>query len=299
MRKSTLIYFGSFLLLLDLGCGEATATAKPKPSRQRESEKDKRDARDAGEGGNDELDAAPDEDVDAGPKTEPKPEPKPEPKTEPKPEPEPPKPMRIEVKGKTVCSSVEEWDAVRITCGEGEIVRAVQFVSYGTPTGMCGDLHKGQCDAPEALAVVTEACMGRASCVVSATNTSFGDPCVGTNKRLQVQLECGPGEDPNPRRTDSLVQCASAKEWNAALLACEAGQVISEVEFASYGNPTGMCGAFKAGECAAVFKVEEIFVECLNRNACVIVADSNHFGDPCPGKDKQLLAQVRCKPEKP
>jgi hypothetical protein len=93
------------------------------------------------------------------------------------------------------------------------------------------------------------------------------------------------------------VQCATATEWNAALLACEAGEVISEVEFASYGTPSGMCGAFVRGECAADFKVEEIFEECFNHNACVIVADANHFGDPCPGKDKRLAAQVRCKPE--
>jgi hypothetical protein len=36
----------------------------------------------------------------------------------------------------------------------------------------------------------------------------------------------------------------------------------------------------------------------LGRNACVIIADSNTFGEPCPGKDKQLFVQVRCKPEK-
>jgi Galactose binding lectin domain len=302
MRKSVLICFSSCLLNVGPGCGESSTPTKPKSSHQRNSEKGSKDSKDAGEmreGGSDEVDAAIEVSADAGSKTEPEPksEIKPDKKPEPKPEPEPEKPVRIEVKGKTVCTSVEEWDAVRITCGEGEIVRAVQFASYGTPSGTCGDLRKGQCDAPEAMAEITEACMGRASCVVSATNTSFGDPCVGTNKRLQVQVECGPGTDPNARGTDSLVQCATAKEWNAALLACEAGQVISEVEFASYGTPSGMCGAFAAGECAAEFKIEKIFEECLGRNACVIVADSNHFGDPCPGKDKQLLAQVRCKPE--
>ena len=294
MSRSLLVCFGS--CLLGFGCGEASSTSKPKASEHRNSDKgSKREVRDAGEGSSEVIDAAPAEQAAAGSKAEPKPDSKAEPKTQP----EPPKPMRIEVKGKTICSSVEEWDAVRITCGEGQVIRAVQFVSYGTPSGSCGDLHKGSCDAPQAVKAVTDACLGRASCVVSATNTSFGDPCVGTNKRLQVQLECGPGEDPNPRKTDSLVQCASAKEWEAALLACEQGQVISEVEFASYGTPSGTCGSFKAGECAAAFKVEQIFEECLNRNACVIVADSNHFGDPCPGKDKQLLAQVRCKPEKP
>jgi hypothetical protein len=294
MRKKVLICFSSCLLHFGPGCHDTSTTAKPKPSQQRGNDKGKRAAAGARAAGSDEPHAG----TDAGAAgSGPNVEPKPDPKAEPKPEAEQPKPVRIEVKGKTVCSSVEEWDAVRITCGEGEIVRAVQFVSYGTSTGTCGDLQKGSCDAPEALALITDACMGRASCVVSATNTSFGDPCVGTHKRLQVQVECGPGVDPNPHQTDSLVQCASAKEWNAALLACEVGEVISEVEFASYGNPSGTCGAFMRGDCAADFKIDQVFEECLNRNACVIVADSNHFGDPCPGKDKQLLAQVRCMPQ--
>lgn len=214
-----------------------------------------------------------------------------------KPKAQPSTPMRLEVKGKTVCASVEEWDAVRVTCAEGEIVTAVEFVSYGTPSGECGALKKGACDAAGAEPIVVAECLGHASCVVSATNTGFGDPCVGTNKHLQVQLRCGAGEDPTAEEHEPMTQCSQVDEWGAATLACEAGEVIREVEFASYGMPTGTCGDYERGTCHAAASLDRVDAECKGRNACVVIADTGTFGDPCPGMKKKLAAQVRCEPE--
>ena len=40
------------------------------------------------------------------------------------------------------------------------------------------------------MSVVNTACVGQNTCTVSATNGTFGDPCVGTVKRLWVQASC-------------------------------------------------------------------------------------------------------------
>jgi hypothetical protein len=43
--------------------------------------------------------------------------------------------------------------------------------------------------------------------------------------------------------------CANAYEGNTLELACQGGNVISQIRFASFGSPKGACGSFGAGQC--------------------------------------------------
>src|SRR5438045_1395495 len=45
--------------------------------------------------------------------------------------------------------------------------------------------------------------------------------------------------------------CGNAGENDTLSLACPPGQTIASVEFASYGTPSGSCGAFAKGSCDA------------------------------------------------
>eukprot|EP00475_Leptophrys_vorax_P014519 TRINITY_DN20832_c0_g1_i2.p1 TRINITY_DN20832_c0_g1~~TRINITY_DN20832_c0_g1_i2.p1 ORF type:complete len:770 (+),score=190.41 TRINITY_DN20832_c0_g1_i2:43-2352(+) len=70
-------------------------------------------------------------------------------------------------------------------------------------------------------------------------------------------------------------------------------QVISAIDFASYGTPTGGCGDFvMSGACHSANSTSLVEDTCLNRNRCVVFMDK--FGDPCPGVSKNFYAQVTC-----
>jgi hypothetical protein len=93
-----------------------------------------------------------------------------------------------------VCGTAPETSpksSVDLQCPDGLAIVAVDFASYGTPTGTCGDFQLGDCNAADSVEVVERLCRGKTSCTVDATNPTFGDPCVGTTKRLFIQVSCG------------------------------------------------------------------------------------------------------------
>ncbi len=92
--------------------------------------------------------------------------------------------------GGGVCDTADEGGSITLTCGAGEVIRAVNFASYGTPTGTCGSFSSSSCNASTSLSVVQGACLGRNACTVSANNATFGDACVGTVKRLYAEVTC-------------------------------------------------------------------------------------------------------------
>ena len=94
--------------------------------------------------------------------------------------------------GELICGSVGEGFNMPLTCPAGTRVTSVEFASYGLPSGSCGAFFQGGCHAPTSQSAVEASCLGQASCVVPATNTTFGDPCGGIGKRLFVQATCSP-----------------------------------------------------------------------------------------------------------
>ena len=69
---------------------------------------------------------------------------------------------------------------------------------------------------------------------------------------------------------------------------------ISEVQFASYGNPTGSCGAFADGPCNAGNSTSVVSKACLGQHACSVYPNTTTFGDPCFGTPKVLAVQFTC-----
>ncbi len=86
----------------------------------------------------------------------------------------------------TICNTVAENGNLTLTATSGTIT-AIAFASYGTPTGSCGSFATSSCNASTSVSVVQAACVGNKTCTVAATNGVFGDPCVGTVKRLYVE----------------------------------------------------------------------------------------------------------------
>ena len=94
--------------------------------------------------------------------------------------------------------------------------------------------------------------------------------------------------------------CGEAIENSAAYIHCNDGHSISHVLFASYGTPTGACGAYKMEECHAPKSQHTVSEMCVGKSECVVPTTGAIFGkDPCYGRTKRLAVQVLCTPDVP
>ena len=102
--------------------------------------------------------------------------------------------------GANICSEGQEKDEVCVSpavlnCSGAGVIEAITFANYGTSTGSCGNFTK-TCTGDDSLAVVEKHCLGKPSCVVNASASTFAhgalpyDPCPGLPKTLVVQARC-------------------------------------------------------------------------------------------------------------
>ncbi|KAF3772485.1 Beta-galactosidase 15 [Nymphaea thermarum] len=76
---------------------------------------------------------------------------------------------------------------------------------------------------------------------------------------------------------------------------CDYGQIISSIEFASYGNPQGSCQQFSKGNCHASKSFSIVSEACRGKNRCTVSVSNEKFGeDPCPGVVKTLAVEAKC-----
>jgi hypothetical protein len=123
-------------------------------------------------------------------------------------------------------------------CPGGAAISGIAFASWGTPRGYCpGHLvRNASCDSPTALAVVTAACVGKASCQVRADRDALGDPCYDVVKTLAVEVQCPGGPSPPPPPSNSTPASFVAvfpKEFQGGLvLSVENGTAGATVDIA-------------------------------------------------------------------
>jgi|GEM_PF-331191 len=90
----------------------------------------------------------------------------------------------------TVCGEADEDSTASITCPVGEVVKSIDFASFGNSTGSCGSFVLGNCNSSQSTSAVGGLCLGKNSCSVDASNDIFGDPCYGVVKHLSFQVSC-------------------------------------------------------------------------------------------------------------
>ena len=91
-----------------------------------------------------------------------------------------------------VCEETDEdLGSVTITCPNGSLIQSIDFDSYGTPQGTCGNYTVGDCHC---VPSDTNGWVGTNSQTFNAHNgvCDVGDPCQGTFKDRFVQVTCGP-----------------------------------------------------------------------------------------------------------
>lgn len=96
---------------------------------------------------------------------------------------------------KVMCSEAPYSNPVVLRCLDaGSFISEITFASYGTPEGSCGNYYvNATCHASNSSAIVESYCLGKQTCTVPAVTPIFGDPCVGTYKKLVVQAQCSHG----------------------------------------------------------------------------------------------------------
>jgi hypothetical protein len=91
----------------------------------------------------------------------------------------------------TICGQAAEGGTVTLTAPTGKVFTSIVFASYGTPNGSCGSYTVGACNATNSTTIVGPILIGSNSGTVGANNAVFGDPCVGTVKRLYIEAAYG------------------------------------------------------------------------------------------------------------
>ncbi|XP_078671138.1 uncharacterized protein LOC144911186 [Branchiostoma floridae x Branchiostoma belcheri] len=101
-----------------------------------------------------------------------------------------------------------EHQTLTISCPAGRQINIVYALYGRTSRGFCpsSQIRTTNCRSPNSLVWVRGSCQGRSSCSVRASNSVFGDPCVGTFKYLEVSYTCiacsGKREMPDPQEPD-------------------------------------------------------------------------------------------------
>ncbi len=90
-------------------------------------------------------------------------------------------------RSQVICGTAGENATLTLTAPAGNVFTSIEFASYGTPVGSCGNYTYSSCHAVSSLSICQSALIGQNSASISATNAVFGDPCGGTVKWLTVQ----------------------------------------------------------------------------------------------------------------
>ncbi|KAL0558348.1 hypothetical protein IC582_002910 [Cucumis melo] len=72
--------------------------------------------------------------------------------------------------------------------------------------------------------------------------------------------------------------CGNANEGSTLELSCQGGHIISEIQFASYGNPEGKCGSFKQGSWDVINSAILVEKICIGMESCSIDVSAKSFG---------------------
>jgi len=110
---------------------------------------------------------------------------------------------------------VPELGNLLLTCGASASIDSISFASYGTPinNGAGSYSINSNCHATTSASVIQSACVGRSTCNIFADNSVFGDPCVGTGKRLAAKITCAA----TGTRSPSVVPTASPTLFPSAV----------------------------------------------------------------------------------
>jgi len=193
------------------------------------------------------------------------------------------------------CAEGYRWTAIkcehsgpmRLDCSPWFIY--VISASYGrSSSSRCGGGGNTNCHAGSSMRVVENECEGQHRCTVHVTNSAFGDPCVGTQKYLEVDYKC--------LRNYNRGILKRICERSSGSIHCPYGTSI-DILSANYGRTTGrhICpDPARDTNCRASGSLSTVREKCQGRSYCYLEATNSVFGDPCRGTKKYLELRYKC-----
>ncbi|GLT74321.1 hypothetical protein SLA2020_461260 [Shorea laevis] len=89
--------------------------------------------------------------------------------------------------------------------------------------------------------------------------------------------------------------CGHAYLGNTLELSCQGGKEITDIEFASFGDPQGSCGSFKVGSYQATNALAAVEKACIGRQSCGIeISDATFELNNDIGVTSRLAVQAVC-----
>ncbi|KAJ4822249.1 hypothetical protein Tsubulata_045095 [Turnera subulata] len=89
--------------------------------------------------------------------------------------------------------------------------------------------------------------------------------------------------------------CGNAFKGATLELSCPGERVISDIQFASYGNPSGSCGSFEKGSFEATHSISAVEKACSGKQSCALIVSGETFGAKNFDVDTNRLAvQALC-----
>lgn len=91
----------------------------------------------------------------------------------------------------SVCGNAYEGSKLELYCQGDARISEIQFASFGDPQGTCGSFKIGNYQATQSVPVVEKLCIGRPSCLIDVSQSTFGFSSWGNlTSRLAVQAAC-------------------------------------------------------------------------------------------------------------
>ncbi|XP_045079661.1 L-rhamnose-binding lectin CSL3-like isoform X3 [Coregonus clupeaformis] len=162
--------------------------------------------------------------------------------------------------------------------------RQRKVCSIGRPANQ---LTNTNCLSQSTTSKMAARCDGKSQCVVPASNSVFGDPCVGTYKYLDTKYSC----------VQQQVAISSICEGSDSQLQCDRGKI--HIQSANYGRrQRNVCSIGRPDNqhtnCLSQSTTSKMAERCDGKSQCVVQASNSVFGDPCVGTYKYLEVAYTC-----
>ncbi|WOL17238.1 beta-galactosidase 11-like [Canna indica] len=105
-----------------------------------------------------------------------------------------------------------------------------------------------------------------------------------------------PGQNMSKQWENNQLRLVAHDAREETDVSCPEEKVINSIVFASFGNPTGLCGNFTKGICHAQQTRSVVEKACLGKNKCTIPVTSGAYGGDvnCPGTTGTLAVHAKC-----
>ncbi|KAF5930961.1 hypothetical protein HYC85_031834 [Camellia sinensis] len=124
-----------------------------------------------------------------------------------------------------------------------------------------------------------------------------GDPTQISFAARQIESLCSHISESHPQPVDMWTSDQETGRRSGPMLSLECpfpNQVISSINFASFGTPHGTCGSFSHGQCSSATALSIVQKACIGSKSCSIGVSIDTFGDPCVGMTKSLAVEASC-----